>query len=236
MPTRCRQLTSEQVWGWQAVHADRGGHASCVAHRRPRKPFSHGNHGHANGAHSASLLEDIAHEKYGGNYENVPGSGPLFLEDYQGCGVFRSTAVWARQLNPESCNKIKGVNVTPKLVNDGSTLWILGLKTERPTTIITTRHGGRTEVLGGLIYPVEAVPHNQPAFVNTESSHWLSFVIHAHKPAASHHIIIEETHGGQTRHLTKKQVPPRAQGSMIPLYVGYPEAPSRGRREQPRRE
>jgi len=34
----------------------------------------------------------------------------------------------------------------PKLVNNGSDLWILELKTARPTIIIETKNGGRPEL------------------------------------------------------------------------------------------
>jgi hypothetical protein len=157
----------------------------------------------------------------GGSYENVVGSGPVFFEDMQTCGIFRSTKVWARQWNPEGCAKPPDPFVDPKILNDGSDVWILGLKTERPTTIIETKNGGRTEVLGSLIYPVHPVPADMPAFINRDSSHSLSFVIYAHKAGASHQIIIEETRGGETKQLKKSQVLPRAQGSMVPFYAGY---------------
>jgi len=157
----------------------------------------------------------------GGSYENIPGSGPVFFEDMQTCGIFRSTKVWARQLDPEACAKPPAPAFNPKIINDGSDVWILGIKTERPATIVETKNGGRTELLGGLMYPVEAVPSDMPAFINRDSSHSLSFVIKADNVAASHQVIIQETRGGDTRQLMKGQVPPRGQGAMMPFYAGY---------------
>ena len=52
--------------------------------------------------------------------------------------------LWARQLNIE--------NQGTHLINDGGDLWILGYKTERGGTLLDTRGGGRSEVLGGFSY------------------------------------------------------------------------------------
>lgn len=158
-----------------------------------------------------------------GNYQNVPGSGQVFFEDMQGCSEFHSTKVWARQLNPELCAKPPAPAFDPKILNDESDVWILGLKTEKPATIVETKNGGRTEVLGGLIFPVWAVPIDMPAFINTDSSHSLSFVVNAYEVGTGHEVVIKETRSGVTKQLTKSQVLPRGQGSMVPLYAGYIE-------------
>jgi len=52
----------------------------------------------------------------------------------------------AEQLNTEFTK-------ATRLVNNGARLWILGIKTEDPYTVIETKAGGKTEVLGGLLYP-----------------------------------------------------------------------------------
>jgi hypothetical protein len=56
--------------------------------------------------------------------------------------------VWAHQLNPE--------NQVEHVLNDGGQLWVLGLKTENPgsqgvnpSTILESRNGAKSEVLGG---------------------------------------------------------------------------------------
>ena len=61
---------------------------------------------------------------------------------------FTQQSVWARQLNPE--------NRAEHAINDGGQLWVLGLKTENPgslggnpSTILESRNGAATEVLGG---------------------------------------------------------------------------------------
>ena len=159
---------------------------------------------------------------FGGNYQNIPGSGSLFLEDHQWCGVFRNTKVWARQLDPERCSHAPAPALNPYILNDGSDVWILGLKTEQAATIIETINGGRTEVLGGMFSPGKVVPPDMPAFRNIESSHSLSFATSGYLPAVSQYeTIIEETRGGETRKLMKNQMPQRGQGSMVPFFVGY---------------
>jgi len=66
-------------------------------------------------------------------------------------------------MNPET----KGVS---EIINDGGQFWVLGLKTEYLSTKIVNRNGAKTEVLGGLMYPVHSVTDESlPMFVNEES-------------------------------------------------------------------
>ena len=69
--------------------------------------------------------------------------------------------VWARQLNIE--------NQGTHLGNDGGDVWILGYKTERGGTLLETRGGGRSEILGGFSYTTTA-GKLAPMFVNDNSS------------------------------------------------------------------
>jgi len=97
--------------------------------------------------------------------------------------------LWARQLNIE--------NEGTHLINDGGDLWILGYKTERGGTLVDTRGGGRSEVLGGFSYTTTA-GKLAPMFVNTDSSVWAFFneVCYNGDPFA---VRIEETRGGETK-------------------------------------
>lgn len=65
-----------------------------------------------------------------------------------------------RYVNPETNQDHR--NTRPEaqwhLKNDGGQLWILGIKTEGPGTNITTCNGGRTELLGGLVYSSGGAP------------------------------------------------------------------------------
>ncbi|MFO0957671.1 MAG: glycosyl hydrolase family 28-related protein [Isosphaeraceae bacterium] len=74
--------------------------------------------------------------------------------------------LWARQLNIE--------NQGTHLANDGGDVWILGYKTERGGTLLETRGGGRSEVLGGFSYTTTA-GKLAPMFLNIDSSIWAYF-------------------------------------------------------------
>ena len=60
------------------------------------------------------------------------------------------------------------------LMNDGSDVWILGYKTERGGTLLETRGGGRSEILGGFSYTTTA-GKLAPMFVNDNSSMFAFF-------------------------------------------------------------
>jgi len=114
------------------------------------------------------------------------GTGDLYLEDIAGADweVDHPQHIFARQLDMEG-------NVR-KFFNSGGTLWILGVKTERGgdgtniAGIIDTENGGRTELLGGLIYPVSTqIPVNEAAFVVDHSQVSLVYAVSVHNPLSS---------------------------------------------------
>lgn len=97
------------------------------------------------------ILSDL-HTQTGAMYINSVSGGKVFIENIcctdqfqpnPNCYRFNGQTVWARQLNPERAN--------PEVLNNGSTLWVLGFKTEGRGTGFATRNGGSTEVLGGVI-------------------------------------------------------------------------------------
>ncbi len=107
-------------------------------------------------------------------YRNTDqGTGDLFLEDVTfirtaGTMVTRNQNVWARSLNIET----ETIGKEAKITNKGGAMWIMGLKTENPGTIVTTTEGGATEVLGGFAYINKSIPNSlppQPQFVNDNS-------------------------------------------------------------------
>ena len=119
--------------------------------------------------------------------------GEVFLEDVVGDDFrFRKQRVWARQLNIEN----EGTHLT----NDGGDLWVLGYKTERGGTLLDTRGGGRSEVLGGFSYTTTA-GKLAPMFVNTDSSVWAFFaeVCYSGDPFA---VRVQETRGGETKNVS----------------------------------
>lgn len=167
-------------------------------------------------------------------YRARPGAGKLFLEDVScqinalGWTFARGQKVWARQFNVEGFKT--------KIVNDGASLWILGLKTERASTAIDTRRGGMTELLGGFLYPTNegfldmpghpAPDRDMPAFINRGSKVSLSYAVNVYNQAhGAYSILLEETRGGRTRKLRNGDVPGRFGGALVPLYVGREPPP-----------
>jgi hypothetical protein len=103
-------------------------------------------------------------------------------------------------------------------VNEGGTLWILGLKTERGGTLIENRTGARSEVLGCFAY-ANTADEKPPMFINDKSA--LSFTVGEmvirRQPFRQ---VVREVRGDQTRVLSMDDVPDRGGGSRVALYVG----------------
>lgn len=93
--------------------------------------------------------------------------GRAFL-DNMCCGLLRLTGpqpVFARQFNSEG--------TTTRIINRGSPLSILGLKTEGVCTVLDNREGAKSDIFGGLVYVVrDGAPASVPSFIN--SGAWLS--------------------------------------------------------------
>lgn len=147
------------------------------------------------------------------SYRNTVGSGRLFIEDVAGGDwVFNQQQVWARQLNPE--------NEGTKIINNGGQVWILGLKTEKVGTVVETNAGGKTEILGGLLYPIQPVPAEQPAFINNESSLSVSIAESCYAANFNYKVIVKATQNGVTKTLLNQAAPKRSWCSFsLPLYT-----------------
>ncbi len=105
--------------------------------------------------------------------------GRVFIEDVC-CGKLRTAGrspVYARQLDTE------GGDI--RIVNDGSPLTILGLKTEGDCTVLDNRNGARSVILGGLLYIVRDADPQVPAFSNANGSLLATFVEEFSAPTAS---------------------------------------------------
>lgn len=157
--------------------------------------------------------------RFGGEYKsiyrNTMGAGFLFIENVIG-GKWQfdhPQTVWARQLNTEGSSQ--------KIVNNGAKLWILGLKTEGANTVIETKGGGQTELLGGLLYPVTTVPSTDIAFINHESQTSLVYATASYAAGKDYINQVQETRGGVTKTFLKSNVQSRGLGSVVPLEVGY---------------
>ncbi|WP_017663385.1 PA14 domain-containing protein [Baaleninema simplex] len=153
-------------------------------------------------------------------YRNSVTGGKVFLEDVTMSGwEFDRQQVWARQLNVEL--------PTTNIINDGSDLWILGLKTEKEGSVLENRNGGRTEILGGLIYPSgggDRIPVDRPAFINTDSQLTVAGVGESRYGVGSYEILVEETRNGVTKQILNNfSFSQRGTGILFPLYAGSNE-------------
>ena len=151
-------------------------------------------------------------------YRNTVSGGRLFIEDVTASGwEFEEQKVWARQLNAEG-------NDT-KVLNNGGDVWILAIKTEGSGTVVETTGGGRTEVLGGLIYPsvgASSFPADQAAFINNESSLTIAGIGESrYGNSGSYPILVQEIRNGSTKTLLNdSNLAQRSNGFLIPLYAG----------------
>jgi hypothetical protein len=151
---------------------------------------------------------------------NMTGPGDVFIENVVSnpfqSWAFNRQNVWARQFNVEN----EGTHIT----NNGGKLWILGLKTERGGTLIETKGGGQTELLGGLAYTTTGGPggtQSAPMFINNESS--VSITLgEVNFGAPNYSTYVAETRRGVTRKFLPKNLPNYVgSGKQFPLYTGY---------------
>jgi len=146
---------------------------------------------------------------------NMTGSGDVFIENVVSnpfqSWTFNQQNVWARQFNVEN----QGTHV----INNGGNLWIFGFKTERGGTLIDTRSGGKTELLGGLAYTTTNAPdgtQNDPMFI----SNALGEVNYG--GGSVYTTYFREIRDGVTRDLPASSLTNYiGSGKHIPLYVGY---------------
>ncbi len=80
--------------------------------------------------------------------------------------IEKGATAYLRQWNTEGTPKAVRVNTR----NDGGTMWILGMKTEGDGTKVLTRSGGRTEILGTLIYNTSGIRDDHPCIAVEDGS------------------------------------------------------------------
>ncbi|HEY9782041.1 MAG TPA: glycosyl hydrolase family 28-related protein, partial [Leptolyngbyaceae cyanobacterium] len=166
--------------------------------------------------HAASrtlVLSSMGLASSGGkaSYSNI-GTGKLFVEDVVGGPwTFNRQKVWARQLNPEN----DGTHIS----NNGGSLWILGLKTERGGILVETKAGAKTEIAGGFIYST-STPKTTPMFANENSAVSLT-IGECNFNRNFYKTLVSESRNGVLKTLDRGNTPQHCNGSIIPLYVGY---------------
>lgn len=132
--------------------------------------------------------------------------GTVFIEDTC-CGPLRLAGpapVYARQLDMEFG--------TPRVLNAGAKLVILGIKTENPGIIVDSRAGAWTSVLGGLLYQVQDADPAVPAFAVAEGSRMAAAFVEESLRAASRYTL----YLGGARPAPAAHFPERGYGRLVP--------------------
>ncbi len=137
-----------------------------------------------------------------------PSGGRAFIEDVC-CGTMHiggPAPVVARQFDTEG-----GGN---RIVNDGSPLVVLGIKTEGDGTVIDNHPGAHSSVLGGLLYVVHDANPDVPAFRNLGGSLQASFIEESFSAASRYRIYLDDT--SAHRAVPASDFPPRRFGRVVP--------------------
>ena len=164
-------------------------------------------------------------------YRNTANAGTLFVEDVSSIDVgkpntpphwqflFPQTA-FLRYFNPE-----EGPSQIPNDVlvdNNGGHLWIFGMKTEaHSSTIIRTRGGGITELLGGWTFINNPEMPDLPAFICDNSEMTVNWRQSTYmNPSKAFGTLVRETRGQESRELEHNSADTLNDNPLINLYIG----------------
>jgi hypothetical protein len=167
-------------------------------------------------------VDDTSDQHPNGRGTVYGGPGELFVEDVTGrFHLMPGARAWMRQFNPETNQDHR--NTQPEAqwhaINEGGQLWILGIKTEGPGPVIITRGGGRTELLGGLMYSSGgARTQDQPAFIFEDSQGSVS-VTEMNLSNNAYKTLVLLKKQGETALELKRGQAPGIPGGMIPLWA-----------------
>jgi hypothetical protein len=142
--------------------------------------------------------------------DRKPTGGRVFIEDTC-CGALRLAGpapVIARQLDTEGDDT--------RIVNDGGNLTVLGLKTEGDCTVVENRNGGRSAIVGGLLYIVKDSDPAVPAFRDSGAGLWAAFAEESLRPG-SHYTRYLVGSGHDVR---ATRFPSRGLGRIVPWLSG----------------
>ena len=145
-------------------------------------------------------------------YYTETGAGALYIDDVMiknELMIQQNQQVWARQLDDEVTGQ--------KVQNSGGSLWILGLKTEKCGMIINTTKGGRTELLGALIYPAQTVPSTDVAFRSQDSQVSYIYTESEYGTNNGYATQVQEIRNGLTKKIKSSQSAP----FVMPLFIGF---------------
>jgi hypothetical protein len=144
-------------------------------------------------------------------YIDVGPGGRVFAEDViSHFRMAKGATMWMRGWNteytsedrhghiwPEAKERGWDIKTHPGNLNDGGTLWVLGFKSEGDSTLLTTINGGKSEVLGGLVYANKNYNPDKRAFVVNDASLTLSVAESVIRDQPMN--MVEETRSGETR-------------------------------------
>lgn len=133
----------------------------------------------------------------------------------------KDKVVLASQLNLEEDARAGG---TPeaKVYNDGGQVRILGYKTERSGCVLKTVNGGKSEVIGALIYPVRACDPNDAMIQSVDSAVSVVLGSDSYNASQAYETIISEIRGGTERKFLRGDLPGRTgYGNVVCFYSGY---------------
>jgi hypothetical protein len=184
-----------------------------------RLHFDHTNQGLRTGVEITGARDVVIRDVIGAGVTLVDrkaNGGRVFIEDVC-CGKFQFSGVrpvFARQLNTEGGGT--------RIVNNGSPLWLLGLKTEGIATILENKQGGRSDIFGGLVYMVRQSDSPPPALVNNNG--WLSasFAEESLQSGSRYKIIASHDGDSETKTFEAKDFPQRGAGRTVPRLVMTP--------------
>ncbi|GAB3222705.1 hypothetical protein GCM10027423_57400 [Spirosoma arcticum] len=169
---------------------------------------------------------------YRNRYDTGHKPGPLFIEDLAtlaenpygktqpGPGfLFDHQEVFARSFNPE--------NVNPFMLNQGGTVWIMGVKTEGLGVPFVTTQGGYTEVLGGEINGTFKGDVHQEIINTTDASVSIIVSEKGRFNELVRNTVVVDTRNGTTKTMLKGVMPQTAKQNKyvlstdIPLFISY---------------
>lgn len=169
--------------------------------------------------------DDTSDQHPNGRGTIISGPGELFVEDVTGRFHLQpGVRAWMRQINPETNQGRRHTRLDAQwhLKNDGGQLWILGIKTEGPGPVVITRQGGRTELLGGLMYSSGgAKTQDQPAFIFDDSQGSITITEMNFARNAYPTLVDVKQKGATVSELKPRQVP-GVPGGMIPFWSTQP--------------
>lgn len=225
----------QRIVGMQSTLQVHDAHRGSMAHTTPflrieggsgrlfidRLTFDHTDQGLRTAVEHAGQREIVLRDIVGAGVtllDRRPSGGSAFIENTC-CGRFQfagAAGIYARQLDTEG----GGV----RILNRGSPLWILGLKSEGIATLIDNRDGAKTEIFGGLIYMVrERTKPDTPAFINTNA--WLSasIVEESLRASSRYDVFLSQRSGRTPADRPAVDFPARGLGRFLPNLLATPD-------------